>query len=53
MIHPRVLENVGVDPARYRGFAFGMGIDRTAMRRYGIPNIHALFDSDVRIREQL
>ncbi len=53
MIHPRVLENVGVDPARYRGFAFGMGIDRTAMLRYGIPNIQALFDSDVRIREQL
>ena len=53
MIHPRVLENVGIDPARYQGFAFGMGIDRTAMLQYGISNIHALFDNDVRVREQL
>ena len=53
MIHPRVLENCGIDAARWRGFAFGMGIDRAAMDRYGIPNIHMLFDGDARLLEQI
>jgi phenylalanyl-tRNA synthetase alpha chain len=53
MIHPRVLENCGIDSRRYQGFAFGMGIDRTAMDRFGIPNIHLLFDGDVRVLEQI
>ena len=53
MIHPQVLENCGIDPERYQGFAFGMGIDRTAMLRFGIPNIHLLFDGDVRALEQI
>jgi phenylalanyl-tRNA synthetase alpha chain len=53
MIHPQVLENCGIDAERYQGFAFGMGIDRTAMLRFGIPNIHLLFDGDVRVLEQL
>ncbi|MCZ6569598.1 MAG: phenylalanine--tRNA ligase subunit alpha [Deltaproteobacteria bacterium] len=53
MIHPRVLENCGIDSERYQGFAFGMGIDRTAMLRFGIPNIHLLFDGDVRVLEQI
>jgi phenylalanyl-tRNA synthetase alpha chain len=53
MIHPRVLENCGIDSTRYQGFAFGMGIDRTAMLRFGIPNIHLLFQGDVRVLEQI
>jgi len=53
MIHPRVLENCGIDAERYQGFAFGMGIDRTAMGRFGLPNIRLLFDGDVRVLEQI
>ncbi len=53
MIHPRVLERCGIDSERYQGFAFGMGIDRTAMRRFGLPHMRLLFESDVRILEQL
>ncbi len=52
MIHPRVLLNCGIDPERYQGFAFGMGIDRTAMIRWDIPNIQLFFDGDVRTVEQ-
>jgi phenylalanyl-tRNA synthetase alpha chain len=49
MIHPGVLENCGIDPERWQGFAFGMTIDRTAMQRFAIPNIHRMFDGDVRV----
>ncbi len=52
MVHPRVLANCGIDPDRYQGFAFGMGVDRTAMIRWHIPNIQLLFDGDVRSLEQ-
>jgi phenylalanyl-tRNA synthetase alpha chain len=48
MVHPRVLELCGIDPARYQGFAFGFGIDRLAMLKYGIPDIRPFFDSDLR-----
>lgn len=48
MVHPQVLRNVGYDPEVYTGFAFGMGVDRNAMRAYGIPDIRQLFDNDVR-----
>jgi len=48
MVHPRVLEAVNLDPAEYQGFAFGMGIDRIAMLKYGIPDLRAFFDSDLR-----
>ncbi|MCC6008445.1 MAG: phenylalanine--tRNA ligase subunit alpha [Rhodobacteraceae bacterium] len=48
MIHPRVLEAGGIDPARWQGFAFGMGIDRIAMLKYGIPDLRAFFESDLR-----
>ncbi len=48
MIHAQVFANVGYDPERVRGFAFGLGIDRIAMVKYGIPNIKLLFDNDVR-----
>lgn len=53
MIHPVVLENVGIDPARYTGFAFGMGIDRITMLRYGIGNIRLLYENDARFLSQL
>jgi phenylalanyl-tRNA synthetase alpha chain len=53
MIHPNVLANCGIDPERYQGFAFGMGIDRTAMDRYGLANISLLFSEDVRVLEQI
>ena len=48
MVHPRVLEMCGIDPTRYQGFAFGMGIDRLAMLKYGIPDLRPFFDSDLR-----
>ncbi|MBW2280127.1 MAG: phenylalanine--tRNA ligase subunit alpha [Deltaproteobacteria bacterium] len=53
MIHPGVLENCGIDSRKYQGFAFGMGVDRTAMLRFGLPNIHMLFDGDLRRLEQV
>src|SRR6266508_6333583 len=52
MVHPNVLEAVGYDPERYTGFAFGMGYDRLAMIRFGIPDIRLLWESDVRFLEQ-
>jgi phenylalanyl-tRNA synthetase alpha chain len=48
MVHPKVLEYVGVDPNEWQGFAFGMGIDRIAMLKYGIPDLRAFFESDLR-----
>jgi len=48
MIHPKVLAAGGIDPDRYQGFAFGMGIDRIAMLKYGIPDLRAFFESDLR-----
>ena len=48
MVHPKVLQNAGVDPEEYQGFAFGLGIDRLAMLKYGIPDLRAFFDSDLR-----
>jgi phenylalanyl-tRNA synthetase alpha chain len=48
MVHPRVLEMCGLDPSRYQGYAFGMGIDRLAMLKYGIPDLRPFFESDLR-----
>jgi len=48
MVHPRVLEMCGLDPARYQGYAFGMGLDRLAMLKYGIPDLRPFFESDLR-----
>ena len=48
MVHPHVLELCGIDPARYQGFAFGLGLDRMAMLKYGIPDIRPFFESDLR-----
>ena len=48
MVHPKVLSAAGVDPDKWQGFAFGMGIDRIAMLKYGIPDLRAFFESDLR-----
>ena len=48
MVHPNVLENVGVDTTEFQGFAFGLGIERVAMLKYGIPDLRTFFDSDLR-----
>ena len=48
MVHPQVLRNCGIDPKEYQGFAFGCGIDRFAMLKYGIPDIRSFFEADMR-----
>ena len=48
MVHPHVLRAGGIDPEQWQGFAFGMGIDRIAMLKYGIPDLRAFFESDLR-----
>ncbi len=48
MVHPKVIAAGGIDPDVYQGFAFGMGIDRIAMLKYGIPDLRAFFESDLR-----
>ncbi|MCK9244563.1 MAG: phenylalanine--tRNA ligase subunit alpha, partial [Candidatus Marinimicrobia bacterium] len=52
MVDPNVFKNVGIDPEKYTGYAFGMGIDRTALLKYGIGDIRLYFDGDVRFLEQ-
>jgi phenylalanyl-tRNA synthetase alpha chain len=53
MVDPRVLEACGIDPDRYSGFAFGMGVDRVAMNRYDLGNIRLLFENDERLLRQV
>jgi phenylalanyl-tRNA synthetase alpha chain len=53
MVDPRVLDECGIDPDRYSGFAFGMGSDRVAMNRYNIPNIRTFFENDERLLRQV
>jgi phenylalanyl-tRNA synthetase alpha chain len=48
MVHPKVLEGVGLSPDVWQGFAFGMGIDRLAMLKYGIPDLRTFFEGDLR-----
>ena len=48
MVHPNVLSNCGIDPDLYQGFAWGIGIDRIAMLKYGMPDLRAFFESDIR-----
>jgi phenylalanyl-tRNA synthetase alpha chain len=48
MVNPHVLENCGIDSTKYQGFAFGMGVERAAMLKYGIPDLRTFYDSDVR-----
>ena len=52
MVHPNVLANCGIDPERYTGFAFGMGVERLAMLRYGVTDLRAFFENDVRFLRQ-
>lgn len=52
MVHPTVLANCGIDPERYTGFAFGMGVERLAMLRYGVEDLRAFFENDVRFLRQ-
>ena len=52
MVHPNVLENCGIDSEKYTGFAFGLGVDRIAMVKYGLDDIRLLFDNDKRFIEQ-
>lgn len=52
MVHPNVLRSAGVDPERYGGFAFGLGVERFAMLRYGVNDLRAFFDNDVRFLRQ-
>ena len=48
MVHPRVIANCGLDPDEWQGFAFGCGIDRLAMLKYGMDDLRAFFDGDLR-----
>lgn len=48
LVHPQVLKNCGIDPEIYQGFAFGMGIERIAMLKYGIPDLRAFYEGDLR-----
>jgi len=52
MVHPEVLANCGIDPAEYSGFAFGIGVERTTMGRYGIDDIRNFFENDTRFLSQ-
>jgi len=52
MVHPNVLRSVNIDPQRYTGFAFGMGVERLAMLRYGVSDLRAFFENDVRFLRQ-
>lgn len=52
MIHPKVLKNCGIDPKKYKGFAFGMGVERPAMLKYGINDIRLFYENDVKFLEQ-
>ncbi len=52
MVHPKVLKNAGVDPEKYRGFAFGMGLDRLALLRWGIDDIRLMHSADLRFINQ-
>jgi phenylalanyl-tRNA synthetase alpha chain len=52
MVHPNVLHEVGIDSGKYRGFAFGAGVDRLAMLKYGISDLRSLFENDIRFLNQ-
>ena len=52
MVHPKVLENCGIDPEVYSGFAFGIGLERMAMRRYKISDLRMIFENDIRFLSQ-
>ena len=52
MVHPNVLRHVNVDPEKFTGYAFGMGVERLAMLRYGVADLRRFFENDLRFIEQ-
>ena len=52
MVHPNVLRNVGIDPEEYTGLAFGLGVERLAMLRYGVKDLRQFFENDLRFLTQ-
>ena len=52
MVHPKVLSNVGINPRKYKGFAFGVGIERLALVKYGVPDIRMFLSGDLRVTSQ-
>lgn len=52
MVHPKVLQRVGINPESYTGFAFGLGVERLAMLRYGFEDLRRLFENDLRFLSQ-
>jgi phenylalanyl-tRNA synthetase alpha chain len=52
MVHPRVLANCGIDPRQWQGFAFGMGVERIAMMRYGVTSVGNFYSADMRFLGQ-
>src|SRR5690606_13677546 len=52
MVHPQVFRNVGIDSERYTGYAFGLGVERLAMRRYGVNDLRMFFENDLRFLRQ-
>jgi phenylalanyl-tRNA synthetase alpha chain len=52
MVHPKVFEHVGIDNEKYIGFAFGMGVERLAMLRYGVNDLRLFFENDLRFLRQ-
>ena len=52
MVHPKVLKNVGIDPERFNGFAFGLGVERLAMLRFGVNDLRMFFDNDLQFLRQ-
>lgn len=52
MVHPNVIRNAGLDPKKYQGFAFGLGLERIAMLKYGVDDLRAFYDNDLRFTEQ-
>jgi len=53
MVHPQVLENVGIDSSKYTGFAFGVGIDRLTMMKYGIQDIRLMYQGDLKLHDSI
>jgi phenylalanyl-tRNA synthetase, alpha subunit len=52
MVNPKVLSGVGIDPQKYQGFAFGLGLERITMLKYGIDDLRAFFENDERFLDQ-
>jgi phenylalanyl-tRNA synthetase alpha chain len=52
MVHPNEFKAVGIDPEKYTGYAFGMGVERMAMLRYGVDDLRLFFDNDLRFLAQ-